>query len=225
MTVLRALGVESEAELEFSGLLEALRPLVGGIDQLPRRQADALRSALGMSRGGEVDRFAIGAATLSLVATAAESRLFSCWSMTRSGSTAPRQTRSFSPRAGSTPTRSGRSSSEGVGDGFQARGLVDIQLEGLGPDASRSLLAAGAPVAVAPRWRRDRGGDGREPARPHRGARLLTRDQLTGEEPLEDPLPAGATLERIFERRLAALPEDTRRALLVAAVGRRTSSS
>ena len=37
MTVIRALGVESEAELQFSGLLELLRPLLDLLDQIPAR--------------------------------------------------------------------------------------------------------------------------------------------------------------------------------------------
>ena len=72
MLVLRATGYESEAQLEFSGLVEVCRPLLGGLDALPAVQAAALSSALGLAEPARNDRFAVAAATLSLVAGAAE---------------------------------------------------------------------------------------------------------------------------------------------------------
>jgi predicted ATPase len=71
MTVVRALGIESEAELEFSALLEVCRPLIDSIAELPEHQAEALRTALGSGAAATLDRFAIGAATLGLLAAAA----------------------------------------------------------------------------------------------------------------------------------------------------------
>ena len=56
MTVVRALGVESEAEVEYSGLLEACRPLLAAIDELPAAQGGALRGALGLGEPGRQDR-------------------------------------------------------------------------------------------------------------------------------------------------------------------------
>jgi hypothetical protein len=47
MDVVRATGVESEAELEFSGLLELCRPLLAHVGELPEIQAAALLGALG----------------------------------------------------------------------------------------------------------------------------------------------------------------------------------
>ena len=72
MTVVRAMGVEYEAELEFSGLLELLRPLLDHLPEIPPQQAEALRSALGLGEAKPHDRFTICAATLSLIAAAAE---------------------------------------------------------------------------------------------------------------------------------------------------------
>ena len=51
-----------------------LRPLLDHLDEIPPQQADALRSALGLSAAGTYDRFTICAATLSLLAAAAESK-------------------------------------------------------------------------------------------------------------------------------------------------------
>ena len=41
MTVVRAIGVEYEAELPFSGLLELLRPLLDHLDEIPRSRRGA----------------------------------------------------------------------------------------------------------------------------------------------------------------------------------------
>src|SRR5205823_11675973 len=72
MRVLRARGVESEAEVPFGGLLELLRPALRAVDQIPKPQADALGGALALRPAHAGDRFAIGAATLSLLAAFAE---------------------------------------------------------------------------------------------------------------------------------------------------------
>ena len=46
--ILRASGVESEAELPYAGLHQLLRPLLRAADRLPAPQARALRSAFGI---------------------------------------------------------------------------------------------------------------------------------------------------------------------------------
>src|SRR3954451_10785200 len=61
--VLRARGVEAEAELPFSGLHELGRSLLHLLEEIPELQADALRGALGL--GPPVDaRLLIAAGTL-----------------------------------------------------------------------------------------------------------------------------------------------------------------
>lgn len=74
MGVLRAVGSESEREVPFGGLLQLLRPALDLLDQLPTPQADALAVALAMRPGTAGDRFAVGAATLSLICRYAEER-------------------------------------------------------------------------------------------------------------------------------------------------------
>src|ERR1700689_4040163 len=69
---LRARGIESEAAVPFAGLLELLRPALGALARVPGPQAAALESALALRPGGAADRFAVGAATLSLLAASAE---------------------------------------------------------------------------------------------------------------------------------------------------------
>lgn len=68
MRVLRGTGIESEAELGFGVLHMLLYPYAERIDELPGPQAAALRAAFGQAEAGEVNRFLVGAATLTLLA-------------------------------------------------------------------------------------------------------------------------------------------------------------
>ncbi len=72
MKVLRARGVQSEAHIPFAGLFELLRPAIPWIGQIPGPQAEALGGALALRPAGTQDRFAVGAATLSLLASYAD---------------------------------------------------------------------------------------------------------------------------------------------------------
>src|ERR1700722_14318025 len=74
MRVLRARGIESEAVIPFAGLAELLRPALSALDRIPEPQADALPGALALGPGRARARFAMGAATLSLLSASAEER-------------------------------------------------------------------------------------------------------------------------------------------------------
>src|SRR4051794_2454363 len=74
-TGLRATAVETESVLPFAGLHELLRPILGEVERLPAPQAAALRAALAMAPPDpSAERFTVYAATLSLLAAAAEQR-------------------------------------------------------------------------------------------------------------------------------------------------------
>src|SRR5580693_5771918 len=72
MRVLRARGIESEAQIPFGALLELLRPALAMLGAIPEPQAVALEGALALRRGTAQERFAVGAATLSMLAAYAE---------------------------------------------------------------------------------------------------------------------------------------------------------
>src|SRR4051794_40702239 len=57
LTVLRAVGVESEMELAYAGLHQLCASLLGRLDGLPDPQRQALEIACGLSAGGAPDRF------------------------------------------------------------------------------------------------------------------------------------------------------------------------
>ncbi len=72
MRVLRARGTEAEREVPFGGLLQLLRPAIGELARIPAPQRDALAAALALTSGAAGDRFAVGAATLSIICRYAE---------------------------------------------------------------------------------------------------------------------------------------------------------
>ncbi|QLY32474.1 AAA family ATPase [Nocardia huaxiensis] len=69
--VLRCTGVESESELPFAGLQSLLHQQVHRLDALPAPHGAALRCAFGLSAEPAPDRFAVGAAMVSLLAEVA----------------------------------------------------------------------------------------------------------------------------------------------------------
>jgi DNA-binding CsgD family transcriptional regulator len=74
MTLLRARGIESEAQIAFASLLELLRPVLSLLARLAEPQLAALEQAFALRPGRSANRFAVGAATLGLLAAAAEER-------------------------------------------------------------------------------------------------------------------------------------------------------
>jgi DNA-binding CsgD family transcriptional regulator len=224
MTVVRALGVQTEAEIEFSALLGLARPLLDCLPELPPPQADALRGALGLAPVDVPDRFTIGAATLSLLAAAAERRPLvvavddAHWldpSSTDALVFAARRLQAdrvcflFSCRLGDEST-------------FAVPGACSLELSGLTPDAAALLLQGRqvAPAVVEMLVRATAG----NPLALIELPQLLSPDQLEGREPLPEPLPAGTTVERALARRVGALPAGAQRALLIAAVSTSSSS-
>jgi DNA-binding CsgD family transcriptional regulator len=219
-TVLRARGIESESELAFAALGDFFRPVLEQLAGIPESQAGALSSALALGPPIQGDRFTVCAATLSMLAAAAETAPVlgvvddAQW-LDRSSAEALL----FAAR---------RLESEGVvllfavreGDlgAFEASGLDELVLVGLEREDAVELLS-----------RRLDGGPHRDVADrlvlATRGnplalieiPTLLSTEQLAGTEPMDDPLPAAPTVERAFLHQIKALPEETRTALLVAA--------
>src|SRR5579864_1493474 len=73
MTTVITRGLESESELPFAGLADIVRPLHQAVAGIPAPQAAVLDGALALGPPVGGDRFAVCAATLSLLAAAAES--------------------------------------------------------------------------------------------------------------------------------------------------------
>jgi len=65
-------GIEAESELPYSGLSELMFPILDLLPEIPGPQADALTAALALGPPVPSEPFAVCAATLSLMAVAAE---------------------------------------------------------------------------------------------------------------------------------------------------------
>ena len=76
--IARVAGAEPETELALAGLHQLCAPFLDRLGQLPGPQRDALRTAFSMRDGNLPDRFAVGLATLSLLAEVAAERPLIC---------------------------------------------------------------------------------------------------------------------------------------------------
>jgi DNA-binding CsgD family transcriptional regulator len=223
--VLRAIGIESEASLAFSGLMQLTRPVLGALDHVPEAQREGLERALGLGLGdaGAHETFLAYAGTLSLLAAAAEEQPLLClvddahWLDSSSADAlafaarrieAERIAMVFAARP-----REGR--------GVDVRGVEELAVGGLDEPAARELLAAGpAPVAPAVAHRLIVTTEGNPLALIELPA-ILSAEQRAGREPLDVPLLAGESVERAFLSRARALSDAARGALLVAAASDR----
>lgn len=219
--VLRAVGVESEAAIAYAGLQQLLRPVVGAFAELPAHQARALGTALALEEGPAPERLLVAAATLTLLAVAADERPLLCvvddaqWL-----DDATAETLVFAAR---------RLQAEGVllifaardpaTTVFSAHGLPEMRVQGLATAAAKTLLTDRAPDLA------DRAADRLvEVTRGNPLALLelpagLNAAQRAGAAPLDEPLTVSAEIERAFLARTAALSPEARRALLVVAAG------
>src|SRR3954452_14499197 len=69
--VLRVQGVRAELALPYASLHHLLGPLLGGIDELPAPQSEALGAAFGLVRGPPSSAFLVGLGALTLLTDAA----------------------------------------------------------------------------------------------------------------------------------------------------------
>jgi len=222
MTVVHAIGVEYEAELQFSGLLELMRPLLEHLPEIPPQQADALKSALGMAESKPYDRFTICAATLSLIAAAAEANpLLILVDDAHWIDLATDDALLFSAkRLVADSVAILLAVREGGERTFNAPALEQLDLRKLGPEDAALILAGDEgqpPVAADVARRLCEATQGNPLALVELGG-VLSAEQLAGRQALPDPVPAGPTLERAFAWRAERLSVDARRALVVAAV-------
>jgi DNA-binding CsgD family transcriptional regulator len=220
MQILRALGVQSEVDIPFSGLHELVRPALASIDAIPDTQAVALRSALALGAGAVPERLAVCGGALSLLAAVAEEQPLLCviddahWLDEASAAAMTFVARRLDA--------DGIAMLFGVREPeirtFTAPGIPELRLGGLDRAAARQLLATrlppGAGSLVAEQLIEISLGNPLALIELPSG---LTATQLAGEGPLDEPVHAETAVERGFLRRLAQLPSSTRRALLVVA--------
>jgi DNA-binding CsgD family transcriptional regulator len=219
MTVLAARGIESEAELPYAALVDLLTPIVHRLDALPEAQATVLMSALGLGPPGATDRFAVGVATLGLLAAAAEEgTVLVAVDDLQWVDSASQAALAFSARRlAALPAFFVAAQRRAIGDTSLL--LPDAEVVALNPlapaDAAQLLAASGdiAPDVAVTLLGAARG----NPLALVELPQLLTPGQLGGAEPLVDPIPTKNGLERAFSARLAPLSVQGRRAAVGAA--------
>jgi DNA-binding CsgD family transcriptional regulator len=215
--VARVMGVQSEMELAFAGLHQLCAPMLDHLDCLPAPQVEALQTAFGLAAGPAPDRFLVGLAVLSLLSeVAGEQPLISLVDDEQWLDRASAQVLAFVAR---------RLAAEPVGLVFAARvpdaglaGLPELVIQGLLEDDARRLLDSALPGPMDERVRDQLVAETRgNPLALLELPRGLTPATLAGGFALPSPAPLAGRVEESFQRRIEALPADSRRLLLIAA--------
>jgi DNA-binding CsgD family transcriptional regulator len=217
LRVLRAIGVESEMELDYAPLHQLCAPILERVERLPGPMREALEIVFGLREGPGPDRLLVGLGVLTLLSEAVEEGSLLCvvddaqWLDQASA-----RTLAFVAR---------RLLAEPVGLVFAAReaaqelrGLPQLEVRGLGDQDARVLLARAVPGRLDDRVR------DRIVAETHGNPLALLelpRGMSASELAGGFGLPPGADLpshiERHYLRRIRGLPETTQRLLLLAA--------
>ncbi|WP_309032705.1 ATP-binding protein, partial [Streptomyces alfalfae] len=213
--VLRAAGSQSETHLAFSGLHQLLRPVRGRIEALPSRQREALHVAFGVAERSEApDPMLIGAAVLTMLSDlAAERPLLVVVDDAQWADHASLDALSFAarrladepvtlliatgdPALRALAAREPTLTLEPLGRGAAER-LLDLQPRVPAGLTRASILdqAEGNPLALV------------ELAR-------AAGDHDSPSGTVHGPLPVTERLGRVYADRLAALPAETRRAVV-----------
>jgi DNA-binding CsgD family transcriptional regulator len=214
--VARAAGVEAEAELAFATLQQLFGPMGRRLDGLPAPQRAALAVAFGLSSGSTPERFLVGLAALSLLSEVAHEQPILCvvddaqWLDRASAQTlafvarrllAERIALIFATRVQST----------------ELAGLPELAVEGLAEEDARTLLVSTIDGPLDERVR------DRVVAETHGNPlallelpRGLTPAQLAAGFGLPGARALPGRIEQSFQRRIAELPAESRRLLLLA---------
>src|SRR6202140_4014112 len=213
---LRTVGVEGEMELPFAALQQLCSPILDRSERLPDPQRDALSVAFGLSAGQAPNPFLVGLAALGLLSEASEEQPLLC--VVDDAQWLDRA----SARALAFVAR--RLLAEKIALVFAARelgsalaGLPELHVEPLGHRDARTLLESVLPARldehVLDRIVLETHGNPLALLELPRG---MTPIQLAGGFGLP-AVPLSTSIEESFTRRLAKLPGDARRLLLIAA--------
>ena len=213
----RTSGIEAEMELPFAAVQQLCSPFLELIDRLPQPQHDALGVAFGLIAGPPPDPFLVGLAVLGLLAEAAEEQPLVCivddaqWLDRASARAlafvahrllAEKIALVFATRA--------------LGDVLAS--LPDLRVEPLGRRDARALLESVLPARLDERVLERIVAETRgNPLALLELPRGLSPTQLAGGFGVPATVPLSASIEEGYTQRLARLPQDARRLLLVAA--------
>lgn len=217
MRIIRLRGVEAEVELAWSGLAELLDGLLGGLDRLAPARAAAIRSALAMEGSDQpVEPFAVALATRDLLVDAAEQAPILIIVDDLQWVDLPtRRTLSYIARrlqfervAIVSTRRTGADARTDTGPVVVLDAVSDEDADAILRDAGvtassvrRELIAAAGGIPLVLK----------------EAAHMLDAEQRAGRAELPDPLPIGASGQRVVDLLLERLPPKVLRALLYAA--------
>ncbi|HEY3105638.1 MAG TPA: AAA family ATPase [Gaiellaceae bacterium] len=214
----RAVGVESEMELAYSGLHQLCAPMLDHLEGLPVPQRAALATVFGLGEGSPPDPFLVGLATLTLFAEVAERRPLICivddaqWLDQASAQIlffvarrllAERVALVFASRTG-------------IGDSILA-GLPESLVGGLSEKDARALLLDHVPgpldAAICDQIVKESHGN---PLALLELPSAWNVVELAGGFGLPDSHPVAGKIEDSYVRRLRGLPSDTQLLVLAA---------
>jgi len=214
--LIRAAGVESEMELAYAALQQLCVPMLDRLGRLPPPQRAALETAFGLSPGPPPDRFLIGLAVLGLFADVADQPLLCLIDDLQWLDRGSAQTLSFVAR---------RLGAEAAGMVFATRvphpdlaTLSEMAVGGLREPDARAFLDSALAVPLDDQVR-DRiiAETGGNPLALLELTRGSSAHEFAGGFGLPGTAQLSAAVEASFMRDVQALPETTRRLLLLAA--------
>jgi DNA-binding CsgD family transcriptional regulator len=207
---------ESETQLGFAALTALAAPLREHVAELAPRQRAAMESALALGPPLDGDRLAVAAATLSLFELAARAHPMLVLIDDAHWLDGPsREAILFAARRlRDTPLRMLLASRDGETGSLADVGIAEIVVQGLDDQSARELLGAHQPTLTA-----SVAGELVTCARGNPLALVSSADALTdsqrhGRAPLPRRVSLGSA-QRTFAAQAAALPTDSRRALLL----------
>lgn len=227
MTVLRARGIDSEAQVAYGGLFELLRPVLELLDRLPERWRKALRGALALEPGPASDQLAVWAATLEVFAEAGQRRPTlvivddAQWLDSASrGAILFAARRLVAERVGVVICFEG---DRAFGDAEYPLDLPQLHLERLTAEATHALVdhLAGAGLRAPARDVIERASMGN----PLAIIELTRGAENSGDQPPGAPVPPVAHVAQVFGARLASLSAGARRLLLLIAASDRAETA
>ena len=216
LSVVRAVGVESEMELAYSGLHQLCGTMLDQLEKLPELQRLTLEVVFGLTAGVAPDPFLVGLATLGLLSEVSEERPLLCvvddaqWLDQGSA-----MTLAFVAR---------RLLAEHVGLVFAVREPNDVlrhlpvlEVGGLRNGDARALLSSAVRFKLVEQVRDRILAEARgNPLALLELPRGLSATELAGfGTGAMSTVPTG--LDETFRRRIGVLPDETRRLLLIAA--------
>jgi DNA-binding CsgD family transcriptional regulator len=219
MRVLDTVGVEPESALAYATLHRLLHPVIDQVRALPAPQALALSVALGLVRGEVPDRFLVAVAALTLLSDIASDGSVLCmvddlqWADPPSAEVLAFVGR----RLASEPIAMLAALRDGADGDVGTTGMTELRLHGLDRSGAERLLSERWPNLAAGVRERVLAACLGNPLALIELPTALESGQLAGRDPLGEPVPLAAKLERAFRQRLRTRAKGAETLLLLAA--------